>query len=436
MKKHELSKQRQTMHCTPDVFTIGGLYVERNAIEENPSYQRESAVWSPDKQRLFIDSLINGYDIPKIYLHDLRPDKKLNKYSIIDGKQRLTTIYDFLKSVFHLDEYFELSTDSKLTDVKKLQKFNEFTPEDQERFKSISLPIVLVQNATEDDIEDLFSRLNNGEPLNAAEKRNGKGGNMNLLIKETADHSFFTEKLKFKSKRFSHFEISAKFILLEKTELDTNDIFSDLKKKYLDGLVDNNKKMTTALKDGLTKMVTKNLLLLNKVFSNKDPLLSKQAYPPLYYIFIKLMTSQYGHEYIFSYIRTFLEQFEVKRHKNNELPEDDRDVNLTEFGRLMQQGTNDISSLKNRVSILRRYFLLDYPDVRLIDKKRQFTDEERHVIYIMAGKQCSLCGKKFSDIDEMEADHPHQHAFGGETTLKNARALCSPCNEREKTTKK
>ena len=47
-------------------------YLWRSAIQEKPPYQRESSVWSLEKQQLFIDSLLNGYDVPKIYLHDLR----------------------------------------------------------------------------------------------------------------------------------------------------------------------------------------------------------------------------------------------------------------------------------------------------------------------------------------------------------------------------
>ena len=96
----------------------------------------------------------------------------------------------------------------------------------------------------------------------------------------------------------------------------------------------------------------------------------------------------------------------------------------------MQQGTNGFKQFKKRVSILlRRYFLLDFPDVKLLDKVRQFTPEERYAIYIFGGKQCAECKKDFTDIKEMEADHHEQWKFGGETSLKNGRALCIECNQ-------
>ena len=61
------------MRCVPaHDFTVMKAYLWRSAINEKPPYQRESSVWSLEKQQLFIDSLLNGYDVPKIYLHDLR----------------------------------------------------------------------------------------------------------------------------------------------------------------------------------------------------------------------------------------------------------------------------------------------------------------------------------------------------------------------------
>src|SRR5690606_32825136 len=62
----------------------------------------------------------------------------------------------------------------------------------QEEFRGTSLSVVMIQDASDDDIEELFSRLNNGEPLNAAEKRNAMSGDMSKLIREVAKHKFFT----------------------------------------------------------------------------------------------------------------------------------------------------------------------------------------------------------------------------------------------------
>ena len=228
----------------------------------------------------------------------------------------------------------------------------------------------------------------------------------------------------FPNNRYQHFEVAAKFLLIEKSESSGGDIFCDLKKKFLDGMVESGKNAAAAEIDGLRKRVEKGLKRLARVFSKKDALLRKQAYAPLYYLFVKLMEREYADPQLYSHLKKFLEKFQAMREQNLQKPEDERDLFLVEFGRLIQQGTNDLNSLKDRTSILRRYFLLDYPEVSLRDKRRAFTEEERIAIWILSGKQCAICSVKLDRLDEMQADHSKQWAHGGATSLKNARALC------------
>ena len=53
---------------TTSVAFLHGL---RNSINVAPPYQRQGEVWTRPKQQLLIDSPLNGFDLPKIYLHDL-----------------------------------------------------------------------------------------------------------------------------------------------------------------------------------------------------------------------------------------------------------------------------------------------------------------------------------------------------------------------------
>lgn len=417
------------MHCISEKFTVGTFLVERNVVNDSPVYQRESGVWSDEKQQLFLDSLFNGYDIPKLYLHDLRGKDSRYKFAVIDGKQRLHAIWNFLDGIKGLADDFSLSDPEGRIPPKPGTKYTELSTDWQEIFKSKTLDIVLVQNADEDDIEELFSRLNNGEPLTAAEKRNAMGGDMCKLIRETAKEPFFSEKVRFKNTRYQYLEVAAKFLLIEKTESDGAGPFADLKKRFLDQLVKNNKSMTKAASEKLMKRVQAQLRTISRAFQKSDPLLQKQAYAPLYYLFIKVMSQEYASKTLFSDIRMFLEKFHALRASNLEKNEEDRDPALLEFGRLMQQGTNDLNSLRERVSILRRYFLQESPNVEVKDKKREFTEEERLAIFILSGKQCRNCSIDFKDISEMHADHKKQWAHGGPTSLSNGRALCEQCNK-------
>ena len=60
----------------PDGFSIIGSFHEREAFWMDPPYQRQSDIWPPEKRKFLIDSLLNGFDLPKIYLHEFYPSKK------------------------------------------------------------------------------------------------------------------------------------------------------------------------------------------------------------------------------------------------------------------------------------------------------------------------------------------------------------------------
>jgi hypothetical protein len=98
------------MQRYPKPLMIAALNGERRLFNDNPRYQRESGVWSTAKQQLLIDSLLNDYDIPKVYLHDLQDEYEAHrsqfKFAVIDGKQRLHAIWRFLSSEFPLADDF------------------------------------------------------------------------------------------------------------------------------------------------------------------------------------------------------------------------------------------------------------------------------------------------------------------------------------------
>jgi len=420
------------MDCVTKPMTIGQLWVTMRRIDVDPAYQRESGVWSTDKKQLFLDSLLNGYDVPKIYFHDHSSAQTPILYSVIDGKQRLSAIWDFMSAKVDLanDFTFQQSGNSIAdgTTPESGQSYQSFSEALKEYFRPISIDVVLVMNADEDDIEDLFSRLNNGEPLNAAEKRNAMGGDMTQLIRDTAKLPLFERKLRFTNRRYSHYEVAAKLIRLELTDIAGQGLFCDLKKKYLDAMVRQNRSMPRTHYDKLFARLKTNTSQFAKIFEDNDVLLDKQSYPQIYYVWYKSLVELYANSNLHILCREFLHRFHRLRTDNLAKVEEDRDPLLIEYGRLMQQGTNDINSMVERSRILTRYFLLDNPQVKLLDPRRVFTEEERHVIWLKSNRRCSICGQHLSSIDEMEADHVEAWSKGGETTLANAQALCISCN--------
>ena len=84
----------------------------RSQIDMDPPYQRRGRLWSLTDKAYLIDSILNGFDVPKLYVADFTwgnspLNKKKLSYAIIDGKQRLEAIFDFFDGSLVLNKDFE-----------------------------------------------------------------------------------------------------------------------------------------------------------------------------------------------------------------------------------------------------------------------------------------------------------------------------------------
>ena len=347
------------MRCVPARdFTVAKAMAWRSAIDDDPAYQREASVWSLDKQQLFIDSLLNGYDVPKIYLHDLRGKHPTKVYAVVDGKQRLTAIWRFLTDQFALADDFRIEPANLpelppgVPEPQAAQRYSEFGPRWREVLRQTYVAVVLIKNATVDDIEDLFSRLNNGEPLNAAEKRNAMGGDMAGLVRRIAGHEFFTSRLGYSNARYRHFELAARILLIEHADPAGEGPVPDLRSRALDAFVNANRKLAPAARVKLLARVTERLDTMARVFENDDPLLARQAHPLLYHLFVRSVALVDPAALIG--LRAFLAEFQRCRLAELGRPDGRPDPELVEFTHLTQHGTNDVRSLARRLELVSR----------------------------------------------------------------------------------
>lgn len=421
------------MDCIKDRWAVSRLLRDRNLLDFTPPYQREGGVWSLDKKQLFVDSLFNRYDIPKIYLHRVNQEIAGFQYAVVDGKQRISTIYSFVVDDFSLGSDFKYDGPTTENPPGPGQRYSDLLPAAQEIFREIQLDVVIIEtnDDDEDEIEELFSRLNNGEKLTAAESRNAFGGKINELVRQLTGHPFFTNKLGFRDRRYHYREVACKLLLLEH---HSNSVaapglwYRDLKKRHLDNFVKDYREMSDAEASRLLANTEGWLDKMSNIFEDQDIELSKQSYPQLQYLFLKTTLTLYGGRDLRTRLRSFLREFLAERQDNLQRPDDERDPELIEYGRLMQQGTNDAGSMRSRVEILTRRFLKRNPEVLLKDPRRAFSLEERWVLWHRSGKKCEQCGIALASIEDLDGDHIIWHVEGGPTSLANARALCVPCN--------
>ena len=89
--------------------------VENNVVNMNPNYQRD-LVWEHQDKELLIESIFEGIEIGKftfIYLQSESENDYL--YEVLDGKQRLTTLFEFMTDQFkYKGKYFsELNVEDR-----------------------------------------------------------------------------------------------------------------------------------------------------------------------------------------------------------------------------------------------------------------------------------------------------------------------------------
>ncbi len=270
--------------------TILRIYSEKDTIEVDPEYQRNGSVWTPEKKQLLIDSILNNYDIPKIYFHQFNREERIKvgkSYSIIDGKQRLETIWAFIENKFKLSEDFEYQDDPSIKLAK--MSYNDIAqeyPKLKIKFDSFVLPIVGVSTDDIDLIEDMFSRLNEAVPLNSAEKRNAFGGEMVKAIREISSLKLFTDKVRFKNNRYQHYEVAGRYLLVESSNYESNKLI-DTKKVYLDAMVKNYKSGKTLQVNDFKSTVFRIVSIMGNTFIDQDNLLRTQGIMVVYYLLFK-----------------------------------------------------------------------------------------------------------------------------------------------------
>lgn len=162
--------------------------VSNGAIDLSPKYQRRDR-WDTKKQSALIESFILNVPVPPVYLSE----EDYGSYSVIDGKQRITSISSFLNDEFKLTglEKFEELNGYKFSDLPKVI-INALTVRPYVRMVS------LLRQSDPSLKYEVFLRLNTGgQTLNPQEVRNvAYSGPLNDLLYELAENEYFRMKMK------------------------------------------------------------------------------------------------------------------------------------------------------------------------------------------------------------------------------------------------
>lgn len=223
-------------------LTISEFYdnYTSNKYRFDVTYQRKSGVWSEDKKSFLIDSILKNYPVPAIFLRPcVDNDTGKTVYDVVDGKQRLEAIVDFIENRIALTTYFaeddfiddaNLETAAEIAGLTfaEIKKQNNSFPDYIKQFWTYALNIEYLYEQKEELVATVFDRLNrNGEPLTRQELRNAKYSDSLLLkiIKELTREDFWNDKLsRLKSVRMEDIEFISElfFLVAEDRVLDSS----------------------------------------------------------------------------------------------------------------------------------------------------------------------------------------------------------------------
>lgn len=409
-------------------MNIGKLFTYQNVIDFNPPYQRKAGVWNEGKKQLLVDSVLNGFDIPKLYLHTQPEDDPFN-WAVVDGKQRITTLLEFMNGGFSLAKDFvykgpELPNGAK--PPTRGQAWSDLEEAVKDVYKNYTIATTEISRASRSEIEQLFIRLNDGVKLNDAEYRQGLGGDVIEMIESIERHELFKSKVGFSDNRFDFKEVACRIIVAE-AALSKKQALPTLKKAILNKFVVDHTEFDKEAKEKLLGQVKKNLDYLLPCFNNNSKELQKST-TQLYYIWLRDFKQNYAHPNLQSLVRKFVEDFAAARIIDGKKEEKKQDELLKEFKWLSGQNTNGGESMLERCHILTKKFLEANPDVQAKDPKRAFNDDEKFVLWLRAEKKCQQCGTELANHKVFHADHVKPHSQGGVTSLENGQALCAVCN--------
>jgi len=142
------AERRQT---TQSIAWFWDLY-KRDLLELDPPYQRRS-VWSQSYKDYFVDTILLDYPAPAVFLFEEIDEDGVAQYSVVDGKQRLSTIFAFLGNEFPVSDAASMARLRGLS-------FVDLPPDVKRSFYGYQFAIEFLPSTDEGTLSNIFDRIN------------------------------------------------------------------------------------------------------------------------------------------------------------------------------------------------------------------------------------------------------------------------------------
>lgn len=440
----ELSEIIHDVHFETDNKTIQELiyhYKDGN-LNLKPAFQRDS-VWRENQRRRLIKSLYENMPIPSIFLFE-RDQNGRSVYDVIDGKQRLESIFMFMGLRGFARQRFWFNAEWEVDGKHNSDRCYWKQLELKEQMKILSYPMqTTIIKGSHTDIAEIFVRINStGSSLKPQEIRKARYLKSDFLRecvklarKKSLQEYLMKNKIISKDQiaRQKHVELISELILSIHHNGPIN------KKRAIDEAMKGDAIKGRHLKKTLN-VFNQTLRSFKGIFPNiKETRFSGIA--DFYTLFMLVWKWKYSDRLALSnskrrklaqaYLSSFGFNIDQIRQKQRNLKRIEEGEQLfANYLRTVQSATDDISNRKSRENILDA-LLSDCFKPK--DPYRLFNKEQRRIIWYLSDGRCKQCHKKLT-ITNFHIDHITPHSKGGKTNLKNAQLLC-PKHNLEKSNK-
>lgn len=141
--------------------------MQKDKFSFDSPLQRQEDQWNRLQKSELIDSILRSYPLDPI--RAIKTESGI--LDVIDGKQRATTIRQYISGEFTLSKNLENVTIDETEYEIAGKRFEKLDEPVQDKIKSYEIQIYTFTDCTDKDVREMFRRQNNGVPLKSLQKR-------------------------------------------------------------------------------------------------------------------------------------------------------------------------------------------------------------------------------------------------------------------------
>jgi hypothetical protein len=269
-------------------IAIRSLYHQRAIYDNYPAFQR-SKVWPERYKRALIDTILRGLPVPPILAFKEMSDVQETKYWIVDGQQRLSTVFEFMDGLFPTSSLAQSKKEepNSLPPIEPRRFYNQLSTRARNIFNEYALTINSSEKMEMSLAGLIFRRWQNQQPLTTAEKLASYQSATSKCAHELGTHPIWTDYYHGPTQRKQTFQGALCLIVIEATQ-ECVSMTAPRLKEYASGARDS--KVTPEL----TQAITDRLDVVMNVFAGTT-FFQREEIIPMYQAVLFL--EKQGHQF-------------------------------------------------------------------------------------------------------------------------------------------